>query len=174
MVPGRTITPKKLTKLQVAKSDAERYERHRATLERHEERRETSAEEQATKVLSTKHGMSPGSRAITKKAGKQLPVSERLHTSGTSSSFVREKQMLAQSRVEAAQLRLSMSPEITPRSRQLQAAKEDDPDDAFERLYKSATKTMARQNELDAARRQQESMNCSSLHVSAADVPALF
>jgi hypothetical protein len=175
VTPGRTILPQKLTKSQVAKGNAERYERHRATLERHEERRETFAEEQATKVLATKHGMSPGSRVLVKKAGKRAPVAERLHTSGSSSSFAREKHMLEQSRVEAAQLRLSMSPEITPRSRELtQLALEDDPGDAFERLYKSASKTMERQNELDAARRQQESMNSSSLHVSAADVPPLF
>ena len=175
VAPGRTITPRKLTKSQAAREDVERHQRHSAALKRQEEIRETFAQAQAAKVLATKHGMSPGSRAMVEKAGKRAPVAERLHTSGSRSGFVREQQMLEQTRVEAARLRRSMSPELSPHSRRLtQSVETDDPGDAFERLYRSATQTVARQNEYDAVRRHQESLNSSLLHVSAADVPALF
>jgi ankyrin repeat protein len=178
VAPGRVMSPVRLTKKQAIKKSADRHDRHRAKLERHKERREQLEQGQAAKVLAAKQGMSPRSREIVAAKGKgedgtTQSVSERLYASGSSSGRAREQRMLEQSATEA-DLRRSMSPEMSTRSRQMTEKLSDDPGDAFDRLFTAATKTMQRQNEHDAVRKQQESLNSSTLHLSAAEVPAAF
>ena len=174
VAPGRLISPVRRTEKQARAKSAEFSARHADKLERHRQLREDHATAHLTPTFTPELTEKSMTLAAVKLGTSSSSVSERLYTPGSTSGAVRAA--FYESELESEEdLRRTMSPELSERSRQLSAKLEDDPGDAFERLFAAASSRSDRYNEWDARRKQEEAMSkTSQLHLSAAELPDLF